>query len=326
MSNRLQIVVIGGGENNEHDVSIASAAAICTALNVNRFDVRGLTIERDGSWAITDGAPINGTGEAIDLLKSADVVFPALHGARGEDGTIAGFLDVIDVPYVGSGVRAGALAMDKWATKLIARDLGIATAPATRVTAKDDPIGGSHVGYPLIVKPVSSGSSFGVSRVTHAGEIDSAVNSALEHDDAVLVEGWVEGREVDIAVLERADGSLQVGPPLEIVTARDEVFDFASKYGGGADYRVPAAVSNDERRALEESARAIFHGLGCAGIARCDFFVTDTGPILNEVNTMPGFTELSQVPIIFAHAGIDYSSLLDLLVDEALARGRHASK
>jgi len=325
MSKALQIVVIGGGENNEHDVSLASATAIRNSLDVDRYRVLGLTIQRNGTWANSSGVPLSGVDEAIDLLVNADVVFPALHGVKGEDGTLAGFLDVLAVPYVGSGVRAGALAMNKWVTKLIASDLGIATAPAVRLTAKDDPDVASQFGYPCIVKPVASGSSYGVSRVAHGGELSAAVAAALEHDDAVLAEQWVHGREIDIAVLERVDGSLHVGPPLEIMTARGEVFDYASKYAGGADFRIPASVSAGEKRALEEAARAIFRGLGCAGIARCDFFVTGAGPILNEVNTMPGFTEQSQVPKMFAHMGIDYPTLLDLLVAEARARPRRAN-
>jgi D-alanine-D-alanine ligase len=326
VSKRTQIVVIGGGENSEHEVSLASASAIRAALDPDRYRVLGLTILRDGTWANDAGEPLSGVGEAIDLLVSSDLAFPALHGVKGEDGTLAGFLDVISVPYVGSGVRAGALAMDKWATKLIAHDLGIATAPSVRFTAKDDLTVASQLGFPLVVKPVESGSSIGVSRVAESGDLRAAVDAALQHDSAVLAEKWIHGREVDLAVLERTDGSLHVAPPLEIVKKSEEVLDYETKYADGAYYNIPGSVTEHELRALEEAARTIFRGLGCAGIARCDFFLSDAGPILNEVNTMPGFTGLSQVPKMFAHAGIDYPSLLDLLVDEALARPRHANQ
>ena len=171
--------------------------------------------------------------------------------------------------------------------------------------------------HPVVVKPVAAGSSHGVSLVNEADDLDRALKEAFELDDRVLVEDVLVGREVDVAVLGRPDGSRFVTPALEIVV--DGIFDFDTKYDGSADFRVPAALADDERESLEAAAVATYDALGCAGVARVDFFVTDEGPVLNEVNTMPGFTEQSQVPKMFAAAGTPYAALLDLLVRDALA-------
>jgi D-alanine-D-alanine ligase len=314
MSARTRVAVIGGGQNCEHDVSLASASAVAGALSTGPYDVVPLTIDREGVWRDGEQRPI-GLAGAVHVLRTCAVAIPVLHGPRGEDGTVAALCDLAGVPYVGSGVGAGALAMDKWATKLVARGLGVtvaddvllrpATAPAYVFT------------HPVVVKPVAAGSSHGVTLVRWAEELAPALAAALALDDRVLVEEVVTGREVDVAVLGRPDGSRVVAPALEIVT--DGIFDLATKYDGTADFRIPAALGDTERTALEEAAVAMYDALGCAGVARIDFFVTAEGPVLNEVNTMPGFTEQSQVPKMFAAAGTSYAALLDLLVRDALA-------
>jgi D-alanine-D-alanine ligase len=167
-----------------------------------------------------------------------------------------------------------------------------------------------------VVKPVAAGSSHGVNLVREAGDLERALKEAFDLDDRVLVEDLVVGREIDVAVLGRPDGSRLVAPALEIVV--DGIFDYDTKYGGGADFRIPAVLSDDERDSLEAAGVAMYDALGCAGVARIDFFVTDERPVLNEVNTMPGFTEQSQVPKMFAAAGTTYAELLDLLVRDAL--------
>jgi D-alanine-D-alanine ligase len=245
------------------------------------------------------------------------VVLPVVHGPRGEDGTLAALCDLAALPYVGSGLGAGALAMDKWATKLVAADLGIATAPGVLLArAAADTIRWTH---PVVVKPVAAGSSQGVSLVRTPAQLAPALEAALALDRRILVEDLVVGREVDVAVLGRPDGSRRVSPTLEIVT--DGIFDFDTKYGGEADFRLPAELCEVERKAIEEAAVAMYDALGCSGVARVDFFMTDAGPVLNEVNTMPGMTEQSQVPKMFAAAGLPYAGLLDTLVRDALATG-----
>lgn len=309
-----RVAVIGGGRNCEHDVSLASAAAVAGALEDAGYVVVRLTIDRDGGWRRgAGGCPID-VADAIQVLRTCDVAVPVLHGPRGEDGTLAALCELAGVPYVGSGVLAGALAMDKWATKLVAADLGIATAPGLLLTPSTAP--GYRWTHPVVVKPVAAGSSQGVSLIGAAGDLGPALDEAFALGPRVLVEDVVAGREVDVAVLGRPDGTRTVAPALEIVV--DGLFDFDTKYGGGADFRVPADLADAERKELEDAAVAMFDALGCAGVARIDFFLTADGPVLNEVNTMPGFTEQSQVPKMFAAAGVSYAELLDLLVRDVL--------
>ena len=308
----MRVAVIGGGQNCEHDVSLASAASVRSALDPSRRDIVSFTIGRDGAWTDAAGESLC-FAQAIEGLQACDVVFPAVHGPRGEDGSLAALLDFAGVPYVGSGVRSGALAMDKWATKLVAEAVGIRTARGHLVRAGAT----QHLDLkmPVVVKPVAAGSSFGVTRVDDAAELAAAVERALELDDRALVEPFVAGREVDIAVLRRADGSLLVSAPLEI--AVEGLFDTDRKYNGTADLRVPASVKPGELEDLERQAIAVFDALGCRGVARVDFFLTDRSFVLNEVNTMPGMTEASQVPRMFAAVGLDYAALLDELIAAA---------
>ncbi|MDE0774811.1 MAG: D-alanine--D-alanine ligase [Nocardioides sp.] len=313
---RTRVAVIGGGSSCEHDVSLASAASVAAALSPTSYDVVRLTIDPHGTWLDPGGRPVGLTGAAC-LLRSCDVALPIVHGPRGEDGTLAALCELAGLPYVGSGVRAGALAMDKWATKLVARAVGVATAPGVLLTPATAAV--HRWSHPVVVKPVAAGSSHGVSLVERAEDLLDAFDRALAIDDRVLAEDVVVGREVDVAVLGRPDGSRVVAPMLEIVV--DGLFDHHDKYDGTADFRIPAPLEEAEQKALHDAAVAVYDALGCAGVARVDFFLTDDGPVLNEVNTMPGFTEQSQVPKMFAAAGLAYSDLLDLLVRDVLGTG-----
>ncbi len=301
----VKVAVIGGGASCEHDVSLASAAGVADAL-AERHEVVRLTIGRSGEWE-------GGLPAAIALIQSCDVAFPVLHGPHGEDGTLAALCELAGVPFVGSGVRAGALAMDKWATKLVAEAVGVPTAPGVLLTPGT--AGPYRFTHPVVVKPVAAGSSHGVTLVRSPDALAPALEAALALDDRVLVEELLVGREVDVAVL-RTRAGLVVSPALEIVV--DGLFDHDAKYGGSADFRVPAALEDVDRKALEDAAVAVYDALGCAGVARVDFFLTAAGPVLNEVNTMPGFTEHSQVPRMFAAAGTSYADLVDLLVRDVL--------
>jgi D-alanine-D-alanine ligase len=317
---RIAVAVIGGGTGSEHEVSLGSAAAIAGALDRTRYDIVELTIGRDGTWAQTGAGPLaDDLADAVRVLGRSDVVIPALHGPHGEDGTVSALLDLIGVPYVGSGVFAGAMAMDKAATKLLATEAGVATAAGIQVRSSDDPRLAA-VAVPAVVKPNRAGSSHGVSVVRDRGEVVAAVEAALALDDSVLVEGFVRGREIDVAVIEHADGRLECGPLLEIGVPDDGIFDTAGKYDSEPDFRIPAAVSESERAALEEAAVTMFRALGCRGLARVDFFLVGGVPVLNEVNTFPGFTARSQVPRMFAAAGVTYPQLLDILIGTALVR------
>jgi D-alanine-D-alanine ligase len=310
---RTRVAVIGGGQNCEHDVSLASADGVAGALDPASCDVVRLTIGREGTWRDRGRRPMGLAGVG-QILRGCDVVFPVVHGPRGEDGTLAALCELAGLAYVGSGVGAGAVAMDKWTTKLVANAVGIATAPGRLVTAATADL--ETWSSPVVVKPVAAGSSLGVALVRDPAALRPALDAALALDSRALVEDVVVGREIDIAVLRRADGSLLTSPTLEIVV--DGLFDYRTKYGGRADFRIPAALEGRETKALEDAAVAVYTALGCSGVARVDFFLTDDGPVLNEVNTVPGMTEHSQVPRMFAAAGIPYADLIDELV-----RGAH---
>ncbi|MHA7305203.1 D-alanine--D-alanine ligase family protein [Arthrobacter sp. TMN-49] len=313
------ILVIGGGQNAEHDVSLATAEAISKALRRNRFVVTEVTIGRDGIWTharrpLGTSATTSLAG-ALFFFRQADVVFPALHGPLGEDGTLAALCALAQKPVVGSGLRAGALGMDKWATKLVAEATGIRTAPGRLVHTSDM----EYINFEtaVVVKPASSGSSYGVGLAQDANQLREALRTAARYDDRILIEHLVHGREIDVAVIREADGSCWAPPPLEIHT--NGLFDTTTKYDGSARFSVPADLCSAERDSITLAALEMFNALGCAGVARMDFFLTDEGPILNEVNTMPGMTAESQVPRMFAAGGLPYEELVVRLVKAATA-------
>lgn len=316
----VRVVVIGGGTSSEHAVSLASAAGIADALDPARFDVVPLTIRADGSWAGPDGHDLAGDlAGAVSVLERADVAVAALHGPRGEDGTLAALFDLVGIPYVGSGVAAGALAMGKHATKLLAASAGVASAPGVLVRdARDARL--DEVPLPAVVKPDRAGSSHGVTVVRERAALAPAVAAALSFGDEALVERFIRGREIDVAVIEHPDGRVVCLPPLEIIVPEGDIFDAGAKYEREPDFRIPASVDPQTLAALEASAIATFRAIGARGLARVDFFATDAGLLLNEVNTFPGFTARSQVPRMAAAAGIDYPALVELLVTTALTR------
>jgi D-alanine--D-alanine ligase len=315
------VAVIGGGANDEHDVSLASAAAVTRALRELGHDVVPLTIARSGGWIDVHGTALTPT-EAVAVLTSCDVAFPVLHGVGGEDGAAAGLLGLLGVPFVGSPVRAGALGMDKWVTKTIAEAVGIRTAPGQLVHRDDtagpggarDDLPAIAVQLPVVVKPTTGGSSNGVSVVRDVADFGVALDRAFSAGEHALVEAFVTGREVDIALFRDRDGRVRAGSTLEIGVGPGDVFGREQKYDGSADFTVPARISAEEHARLEQAARTLYDVLGCAGVARFDFFVTPTGVVLNEVNTAPGFTEQSQVPRMFAATGLPYVELVAALL------------
>lgn len=313
-----RVLVIGGGQNAEHEVSLASAGAVAAALRITGHRVSTVTIDRDGIWR-ADGippctSPVDSLGRALPLIAEADVIFPAVHGALGEDGALAALGALAGAKVVGSDLRAGAIGMDKWATKLVADAVGIRTARGRLVAAED--IGDVEFEESVVVKPVSAGSSYGVSLVTQEDDLLGALHAAARFDRRILVEEVVRAREIDVAVLREAGGVRWAAPPLEIHAPG--LFDTATKYDGSARFTVPAQLDAAESSALKRAAIAMFDALGCAGVARMDFFLTDDGPVLNEVNTMPGLTAASQVPRMFAAAGVEYTDLVSRMVRAAL--------
>jgi D-alanine-D-alanine ligase len=322
----VKVVVISGGASPEHEVSLASGRGIAEAAEQSGHEVVRLVLDPEGYWQ-------NGQAEAIALLQDCDVVIPALHGEGGEDGVIQGFLDQLHVPYVGSGVAASAVGLDKHLTKAVLRAQGIPVTPGITVRGADlrdaeaviQRLKAADIEFPVFVKPGSGGSSFGVTRATDLQTLEAALAVAAELDPHVLVEQEINGREIDLSVMEFPDGHVDVAPALEIHADPDQpFFNAAAKYDSGATkFVVPAPTDPELTEQLRRTALEVFDALGCQGLARVDFFVPADGkPLVNEINTFPGFTAMSQFPRMWAAAGLSYAQVVDNLVRTAAVKPR----
>jgi D-alanine-D-alanine ligase len=272
---------------------------------------------------------LDATG-AGEILAAVDVVFPILHGPYGEDGTIQGLLELAGVPYVGAGVLASAAGMDKEFTKklLVADGLPVGDHVVLRARQETlDPEQRERLGLPVFVKPSRAGSSIGVSRVTSWADLPAAIAEARRHDPKVIIEAAVVGRELECGVLEYPDGRIEASTVGEIRVAgvrgrEDGFYDFATKYlDDAAELDVPAKIDDDVADLIRQLAIRAFNAIDCQGLARVDFFLTDDGPVVNEINTMPGFTTISMYPRMWAASGVDYPTLLATMVNTARARG-----
>lgn len=354
-----RVAVVFGGRSTEHAVSCLSAGSVLAELDRDRFDVVPVGITPDGAWVLAADDPKaltvagqelpavhKGTALALpadpttrdlvvmeperagEVLGGIDVVLPVLHGAYGEDGTIQGLLELAGIPYAGAGVLASAVAMDKeYGKKLLAAE-GLPVTPyavlrrgATTLSAADR----DRLGLPVFVKPARAGSSTGITKVTDWAELDAAIAHAQEIDPKVLVEAMTVGREVECGVLEFPDGRVDASLPAEIRVTGNRVdwYDFDAKYlDDSCEFDIPAKLPDAVLTRVRELAVRAFHALDCQGLARVDFFVgPDDTLTVNEVNTMPGFTSTSVFPKMWAVTGVDYRSLLSILVDTAVARG-----
>ncbi|MEU4690449.1 D-alanine--D-alanine ligase family protein [Actinoplanes sp. NPDC023714] len=344
------MAVLFGGQNTEHAVSVSSAAGVVHSLDRSRYRVTPVRIGADGRWAagpetpegpvdeavlraLTPDSPSAGSVaeslfEALGLIMhESDVVFPVLHGMHGEDGTVQSLLEHAGIPYVGSDVLASATSMDKEFTKKILAAEGVAVAPSVtlRHGARIDEETERRLGLPVFVKPARGGSSIGVSRVDDWAALPAAVATARLCDPKVLVESAVPGREIDVGVLEMPDGRLIASPPLEIrVDEAHGFFDYQAKYQKGiTEFTVPAVLDPATTARLQQEAVRVFRTLGCSGLLRVDFFLAPDGTLtVNEVNTMPGMTSMSQFPRMWQAAGIAYPDLLDILIGTALRSSR----
>jgi D-alanine-D-alanine ligase len=267
---------------------------------------------------------------AGEILAAVDVVFPVLHGPYGEDGTIQGLLELAGVPYVGAGVLASAAGMDKEFTKKLLAAEGLPIGDQVVLRARQatlEPEERERLGLPVFVKPARGGSSIGVSRVTAWDQLPAAIAEARSHDPKVIVEAAIVGRELECGVLELPDGSIEASTVGEIRVAgvrgrEDAFYDFATKYlDDAAELDVPAKIDDGVADEIRQLAIRAFQAIDCQGLARVDFFLTDDGPVLNEINTMPGFTTISMYPRMWAASGVDYPTLLAAMVDTALTRG-----
>jgi D-alanine-D-alanine ligase len=315
----MRVAVLGGGRSSEHGVSVRSAASVAAGLAAAGHEVVSVRIEPDGRW-MQDGSEVHLL--AAGGLLGADVAFPVLHGPYGEDGTVQGMLEALDVPYVGAGVLASAICIDKLTFKRLLAFHGVPQVPFCAVGEEGWRELASGFGLPLWVKPSRLGSSVGISKVTGPErELDEAVEVARRHDPRVIVEAGAAGKEVECSVIGNEEPDVSV--PGEIV-AHADWYDYEAKYSeGGMDLLVPADVDEATREQVRELAGRVYGIVGCAGLARCDFFVSEEGGVLvNELNTIPGFTETSVFGKLFEASGIGYPELCDRLVELAVERHR----
>jgi D-alanine-D-alanine ligase len=357
---KTRVAIVFGGRSSEHAISCVSAGSILAALDPDEFEVVPVGITREGRWVLADGDPARlsitdralpeitaASGAAVVLpadptanalmvldpaagagvLADVDVVFPALHGAYGEDGTIQGMLEMAGIPYVGANVFASAAAMDKEFTKKLAIAEGIPVGPyaVLRAGVSLSEADKQRLGLPVFVKPSRAGSSHGITKVSSWDDLDAAVATARTIDPKVLVEAAIVGREIECGVLEgEAGGAPEPSLLAEIhVVTNHDFYDFEAKYlDNASSYDIPAALPETVTRQVQQYACQTFTALDCAGLARVDFFVTAENEIyLNEINTMPGFTPTSMFPLMWAATGLEYPKVVNRLIRNALRRG-----
>ncbi|MFB4348563.1 D-alanine--D-alanine ligase family protein [Microbacterium sp. CR_7] len=356
-----RVVVLFGGRSSEHSISSATAGGVLGAIDRDRYDVIPVGITREGAFVLEDDDPAkfpldaahlpevvdNGTrvlwpepggnrtlrvvqaDGTVDALGEIDVVLPILHGPHGEDGTIQGYFDTLEVPYAGGGVLDSALCMDKHFMKVALQAAGIAVAPWRTVRSREwasDPdavrAAAAELGSPLFVKPARAGSSVGVSKVDALDELDAALAVAFAEDDKVLIETGVVGREIEVAVLEGAEG-VRASLPGEIVLTSRGFYDFEGKYlgGDGVDVVCPADLDEAEVAAIQDAGIRAFEAVDGRGLARVDMFLTASGElVVNELNTMPGFTPISMFPKCWVVSGLSYGDLISELIEAGLRR------
>jgi D-alanine-D-alanine ligase len=367
-SRKPRVAVVFGGRSSEHGVSVLTAGAVLRALDREKYEVLPIGITQDGRWALTADAadrmaitdrrlpdvaelaesdtagvllPIDSGSREVSLtepgqvpkaLGDVDVVFPVLHGPFGEDGTLQGLLELSGVPYVGAGVLASAVGMDKEYMKRVFTSFGLPVGPYVTVRPREwdaDPAAArkrivdfaAEHGFPVFVKPSRAGSSMGISKVTDLAGLDEAVQQARRHDPKIIVEALLRGREIECGVLEFEDGP-QASVPAEIppVTAHD-YYDFEAKYIDSADGIVPAPLTEEQTARVRELAVRAFEAVSCEGLVRADFFLCEDGEfVINEINTMPGFTPISMYPRMWQETGVSYPELVDRLIQAALRR------
>ena len=349
----IKIAIIYGGRSSEHSVSCISAGAIMSHLDPEKYELYPIGITQQGTWTVGESDPeklrsTNGAMPTVTLTKevslaadparrgqfrfadgsehvAVDVIFPVLHGLYGEDGTIQGLFELSGVPYVGTGVLSSACGMDKEYTKklLAAEGLPVGKEVILRGEETLTQADCQLLGLPVYVKPARGGSSIGISRVTRWEDMDAALREACQYDTKVIVESEIIGDEVECGVLEYPDGTVVASVPAQLVNTsvgHEGFYGFDAKYvDGDVSAMIPAPLDDAATRLIQSLAREAFQALQCSGLARVDFFVTQAGPVLNEVNTMPGFTPISMYPQVFAASGVPYAELLDTLIARALA-------
>ncbi|AWB95800.1 D-alanine--D-alanine ligase [Agromyces badenianii] len=358
---KLRVVLLFGGRSSEHSISCATAGGVLRAIDRSRYEVIPVGITRDGAFVLESDDPdrfaldpahlpeVVDNGSRVRWPESAasrelrvtdaagerslgdvDVVFPILHGRFGEDGTVQGLLELLGLPYVGNGVLASAVGMDKHFTKTVLEGAGIAVAPwvtLTRAALADDrelwERRTKALGLPVFVKPARAGSSVGVSKVADWSALDAALETAFAEDGTVIVEAAIVGREIECGVLGGAGTSVRVSVAGEVVVSGRDFYDFEAKYldAPGIELVCPADLGDGELFELQRIARRAFEAIGGEGLARVDVFLTGEGFVVNEINTMPGFTPISMFPTCWLQSGLSYPDLIAELIDGGHARG-----
>lgn len=350
----IKLALIYGGASPEHSVSCVSALGVFSAIDKKKYEVIPIGITPTGrfvlhnidpNWKLADYPKVSeaspevimpiGGGELRlvngESMGQIDIAFPVLHGVNGEDGSIQGLFQLCGIRYVGNGVLASALAMDKVYSKKIFRQAGLSVAEGMEIdkqswrldSAKILARAETYLSPAGFVKPARSGSSVGVSKVEDKASLPAAIENAFEFDEKVLIEKQVAGREVECSVLERADGSLQVSLAGEIKLHGSEFYDYQAKYiDNSAELLVPTALSQEELKQMHQAAVTAFRAIGCSGLARTDFFLTEQGFVITEINTMPGFTPISMYPSLLAASGVSYAELVETLIQSGLAAHR----
>lgn len=349
---KIKVGLLYGGKSAEHEVSLLTARAVSQAINFDKYEVYPIFITKTGEWR--KEGQLTGPVESLESLQfgnevtqpntissflpkqgddttGLDVIFPLLHGPNGEDGTVQGLLEVLNLPYVGNGVLASAAGMDKVVMKQLFAQAGLSQVPYVYFISKEwkknqDALlqkMEESLQWPLFVKPANLGSSVGISRVTNREELIKAVEYAFKYDRKIIVEQGIFAREIEMSVLGNDDPRCSVAG--EVLPTKD-FYDYEAKYEDGTtNYAIPAKISSELQEKLEESAIRAFKVLDCSGLVRADFFVTDQDEvIINEVNTMPGFTPISMYPKLWMESGLSYSNLIEELI--RLAIERHEEK
>lgn len=362
MSNRIRVGLIFGGKSGEHEVSLASAQSVLEAMDAEKYDAVLIGVSKEGRW-LTGGNPLkqlvnstespllkamngsapNGTSALVSqaaagittsdaLNETVDVVFPLIHGPNGEDGTIQGLLELADLPYVGAGVAASAVGMDKGLMKSLFRNAGLPVADylvVQRHRWEHDPEETIHdietiIRYPCFVKPANMGSSVGISKARNWDELTQALTTAAQYDRKIIVERAVQGREIECSVL--GNDSPIASLPGEVIAER-EFYDYEAKYADGRTrFVIPADLTGEQTRTVQELAVRAFQAIDCSGMARVDFFIEerDGRVLVNEINTIPGFTNVSMYPKMWEASGVSYTQLIDRLIQLGLER--HADR
>ncbi|MDF2841466.1 MAG: D-alanine--D-alanine ligase [Clostridia bacterium] len=352
MQNKLNVAVVFGGKSGEHEVSLMSATNVINAMDKTKYNIHTIGITKQGKWMLYQG-PVEklqdgsweeeasklDNRELVDLLLSpmldeqpnnkVDVIFPVLHGPNGEDGTIQGFFEMLDIPYVGCGVIGSSLGMDKVISKQLFVDAGLNVANyelsykyeistklqdvVKRVEDKFE--------YPVFVKPVNMGSSVGITKAHNKAELEKGLQEAAKYDRKVLVEEFINGREIECAVL--GNNFPEASGAGEIIPSK-EFYDYEAKYfdDGKSTLVIPAKLTEEEEKSIRAAAVKAFKALDCCGMSRVDFFLEKTtGKVyINEINTIPGFTKISMYPKLWDTAGLSYSKLIDRLIELAIER------